>query len=62
MPDEKKILIIGLLWARWEARYKINAGEDRKSIDEVIYKAWLLSNLKPEMITNGGNSTRRNQE
>ena len=40
MPEEKKLLIIiGLLWAWWDARNKANARNQRRSTEEVIFKA-----------------------
>jgi len=52
LPEEKKLLVVGLLWAWWEARNKANAGEERKSTNEVICRARLLTNLLPEVVTN----------
>jgi len=52
LPEEKKLLVVGLLWAWWEARSKANAGEERKSTNEVICRARLLTNLLPEVVTN----------
>ena len=39
MPEKKKLLIVGLLWAWWDARNKANSGEQRRTTAEVIYKA-----------------------
>ncbi|RLN30463.1 hypothetical protein C2845_PM05G19940 [Panicum miliaceum] len=39
LPDEKKLLTVGLLWAWWDARNKANARDKRRSTEEVIYKA-----------------------
>jgi hypothetical protein len=39
MSEEKKLLIVDLLWAWWDARNKTNAGEQRSTTAEVIYRA-----------------------
>ncbi|RLN23608.1 hypothetical protein C2845_PM07G01170 [Panicum miliaceum] len=42
LKEEKKLLIIGLLWSWWDARNKANVGEQRRSATEVITKARLV--------------------
>jgi hypothetical protein len=41
LKEQRKLLTIGLLWSWWEwdARNKSNAGEQRKSTGEVVYRA-----------------------
>jgi ribonuclease HI len=39
MHEEKKLLIVGLLWAWWDARNKADVGEQRRTTEEVIYIA-----------------------
>ncbi|WVZ92942.1 hypothetical protein U9M48_038972 [Paspalum notatum var. saurae] len=36
--DSNKIEVIGLLWAWWGARNKVNAGEQLRSVGEIIHK------------------------
>jgi len=52
MQESKRILIIGLLWSWWDARNKVNAGEERRSIDEIIYRARLVTQNVQELPTN----------
>jgi hypothetical protein len=32
-------LVVGLLWAWWDARNKANAGEQRRLTEEVLFRA-----------------------
>ena len=46
MPNEKMLLIVGLLWSwRWDARNKSNAGDGMRSIEEVIFRARSLTQI-----------------
>lgn len=39
LKEEEKMAMIGLLWSWWNARNKANAGEQRRSTDEVTFSA-----------------------
>ncbi|XP_039796349.1 uncharacterized protein LOC120661524 [Panicum virgatum] len=39
LKEEEKMATIGLLWSWWNARNKANAGEQRRSTDEVTFSA-----------------------
>ena len=45
--EEKKLMIVGLLWSWWDARNKANVGEQLRSTDEVLWKA-RLANMHTE--------------
>ena len=54
MSDQKRLLIIGLLWAWWDARNKANAGEKRRLTEEVVYKARSVLIQVQEVVLEGG--------
>ncbi|KAJ1288003.1 hypothetical protein BS78_02G054800 [Paspalum vaginatum] len=39
MQEEQRLATIGLLWAWWDARNKVNAGEQLRRTSEVIFRA-----------------------
>jgi len=39
LKEEEKLLVIGLLWSWWDARNKVNAGEQLKSVNDIVYRA-----------------------
>jgi len=43
LSEEKKLLVVGLLWSWWDARNKANAGEPRRTTEEVIYRARVVT-------------------
>ena len=45
MPNEKMLLIVGLLRSWWDARNKSNAGDGMRSIEEVIFRARSLTQI-----------------
>ena len=54
MSDQKRLLIIGLLWAWWDARNKANAGEERRLTEEVVYKARSVLIQVQDVVLEGG--------
>ena len=42
LDDDRKSLVVSLLWAWWDARNKANAGDKMLSTEEIIYKAKAL--------------------
>ena len=62
MQESKRILIIGLLWSWWDARNKVNAGEERRSIDEIIYRAQLVTQNVQELPTNAKSINARERD
>ena len=54
MSDQKRLLIIGLLWAWWDARNKANAGEGRRLTEEVVYKARSVLIQVQDVVLEGG--------
>ena len=69
LKEEEKMATIGLLWSWWNARNKANAGEQRRSTDEVTFSARMAmistANVKgPRPVSRGpslqlGCTTRR---
>jgi hypothetical protein len=59
MPEEKKLLIVGLLWAWWDAHNKANVGEQRRSTDEIIYRARSVVHQEEEAVTEGVQANAR---
>ena len=43
LSEENKLLIVGLIWSWWDARNKANAGEPRRTTEEVIYRARVVT-------------------
>jgi hypothetical protein len=43
LTAERKLMTIGLLWSWWDARNNANVREQRRSIDEVIFRARMAS-------------------
>ena len=39
LKEEEKLMALGLLWAWWDARNKVNAGEQLKPVNDIVYKA-----------------------
>jgi hypothetical protein len=39
LGEKEKLLIIGFLWSWWNARNKANVGDQRKSTDDIIFRA-----------------------
>ena len=61
MSDQKRLLIIGLLWAWWDARNKANAGEKRRLTEEVVYKARsVLIQVQEDVMEEGVRAVRAN--
>jgi hypothetical protein len=51
LKEEEKMLAIGLIWAWWDARNKVNAGEQLKPVDDVVYRTRTMSRLEVEVGT-----------
>jgi len=63
MSDQKRLLIIGLLWAWWDARSKANAGEKRKLTEEIVYKARpVLIQVQEDVMEGGLRAVRMNDQ
>ncbi|RLN22769.1 hypothetical protein C2845_PM07G31160 [Panicum miliaceum] len=54
LSEEKKLLIVELLWSWWDARNKANAGEPRRTTEEVIYRARKVTKQLPYATTAAG--------
>ncbi|RLM98646.1 hypothetical protein C2845_PM06G15660 [Panicum miliaceum] len=43
LPKKKKLLIVGLLWLRWDVRNKANGGDSRRTTGKVTYEARMVT-------------------
>jgi len=59
LSEEKKLLIVGFLWSWWDARNKVNAGDQRRNTEEIIYRARMVTQQLPDATNADGVQSAR---